>query len=122
MNWGFASSHGNELTRCWPGTEQQARAKAQLLANERNDTIEFWLEPNATKAEAVKPMSALKGAQWLGRLEARRRALSTYSVGEELELAHKLRFGDRDEDLAWRSAFARAYRGEIERRQMAVST
>ncbi len=62
-----------------------------------------------------------KGAEWLGRTEARRRSLAAYGVGEELEVAHTMRFGDQAADMEWRAAYARAYRTEIQRRQGEVS-
>ncbi len=43
-NWAFFDGNGNELTRGWQGFEFQARAKAQLWANESGLVVEFQRE------------------------------------------------------------------------------
>jgi hypothetical protein len=44
-NWAFFyAADGNEITRGWQGYEDQARAFAQELANERQDAVEFQSE------------------------------------------------------------------------------
>lgn len=43
-NWAFFDGNGNEVTRGWQGREEQARAHAQALANDRSIAIEFQPE------------------------------------------------------------------------------
>lgn len=50
-NYGFADGDGYEITRGWQGWEEDARAFAQQLANERNEPIDFWVEGDRSGIE-----------------------------------------------------------------------
>ncbi len=56
-NWAFADGQGNEITRGWQGTEDQAHALAQKFANKRNDVIEYWPEDAGHDSRTVEPQS-----------------------------------------------------------------
>lgn len=50
-NWAFFTVDGNEVTRGWQGTEEQARKLARRKANELGKAIEFFPESESATAE-----------------------------------------------------------------------
>lgn len=50
-SWAFFTGDGNELTRGWQGTEEQARKLAQRKANETGATVEFQAESELLRPE-----------------------------------------------------------------------
>lgn len=53
--WGFEDENGVSLARGWQGYEFQARRLAQLLANERQQPVDFWEEGSDMESETVWP-------------------------------------------------------------------
>lgn len=51
--YGFSGAFGTEITRGWQGTDAQALAKAQQLANERNESVEYWIEGQPSAGSMV---------------------------------------------------------------------
>lgn len=52
-SYGFFDGDGNEITRGYQCTEEQAMAFAQRVANERDTTVEVCEEPNVSETLAV---------------------------------------------------------------------
>ncbi len=52
-SYGFFTVNGGEITRGYQCTEEQAMARAQQLANERDIAIDVCEEPGVSKAIAV---------------------------------------------------------------------
>ena len=50
-NWAFFSGEGNELTRGWRGTAEQARKLAQRKADETGAAVEFQAESELLRPE-----------------------------------------------------------------------
>lgn len=57
-SYGFADGDGNEITRGYQATYEQARAFAQRTANEMHNTVDMWIEGDTN--EDGEPVESLE--------------------------------------------------------------